>query len=179
MKKSLLKDIWPGERDLFERPERMKYVRKIVKPVGCVFCSALKNKKRSQTGLLYKSPQAMVILNKYPYNSGHLLILPTRHEGHIEKLNPSEWDEVHHLLKESVAILKKTYSPAGLNVGLNLGSAAGAGIPEHLHYHVIPRWHGDTNFFPLIADTKVVIESLATSFKKLEKSFKKLERKLK
>ena len=179
MKKSLFDDIWPSERDLFERPERLKYVRRIIKPKGCVFCQALKLKSRSQAGLLYKSASAMIVLNKYPYNNGHLLILPARHIGNLEELKEPEWNEIHWLLKKSVGILKKTYGCSGLNVGLNLGAAAGAGIPDHLHYHIIPRWVGDTNFFPLIAETKVVVETLATSFKKLEKAFKALEGKLK
>lgn len=179
MKKSINEDIWPSERDLFERPQRLKYVRKIIKPKGCVFCQSLKAKKRSQAGLLYKSDNAMVVLNKYPYNNGHLLLLPARHVGAIEDLKPQEWNEIHHVLKEAIAILKKTYGCPGVNVGLNLGAAAGAGIPDHLHYHIIPRWVGDTNFFPLIAETKVVVETVATSFKKLEKSFKALEGKIK
>lgn len=176
---SLLQDIWPQERDVFVRPDRLKYVRKIIQPKGCVFCQALKAKKRGDVGLLYKSAGAMVVLNKYPYNNGHLLLLPARHVGAIEDLKPQEWNEIHLVLKESISILKKAYSCAGLNVGLNLGAAAGAGIPDHLHYHIIPRWAGDTNFFPLIAETKVVVESLATTFQKLEKKFKSLEGKLK
>jgi ATP adenylyltransferase len=181
MKKTdaLLADIWPQERDIFVRPERLKYVRKIVKPKGCVFCKALESKKRSEVGLLYQSKNAMVVLNKYPYNNGHLLLLPARHVGSIEDLKPKEWSEIHGVLKEAVSILKDAYSCSGLNVGLNLGKAAGAGIPDHLHYHIIPRWVGDTNFFPLIAETKVVVETLQTSFKKLEKKFKALEGKFK
>lgn len=160
------------------RPARLKYVRKIKQPKGCVFCSAQKNKSRAQVGLLYKSKNAMVILNKYPYNNGHLLLLPTRHVGNLEDLTPHEWSEIHVLLKQSVAVLKDAYDCPGLNVGLNLGSAAGAGIPAHLHYHIIPRWVGDTNFFPLIAQTKVVIETLSMSFKKLSKQFKALEKEM-
>lgn len=117
----------------------------------------------------------MVVLNKYPYNNGHLLILPSRHVGEMEDLKEAEWSEIHFLLRESVRILKKVYQCAGLNVGMNLGAAGGAGIPDHLHYHVIPRWRGDTNFFPLIAETKVVVESLEDSYEKLSKHFKKLK----
>jgi ATP adenylyltransferase len=178
MKKSALKDIWPQERDLFIRPDRLKYVRRIVKPRGCVFCSALKEKSRGKAGLLYKSKNAMVVLNKYPYNNGHLLLLPSRHVGNIEDLTPHEWSEIHVLLKQAIAVLKEAYGCPGLNVGLNLGAAAGAGIPEHLHYHIIPRWVGDTNFFPLIAETKVVVETLKSTFKKLEKQFKMLEKEM-
>jgi ATP adenylyltransferase len=178
MRKTAGKDIWPQERDLFIRPARLKYVRQIKKPKGCVFCSALKQKDRAKVGLLYKSKNAMVVLNKYPYNNGHLLLLPARHVANIEDLTPHEWSEIHVLLKQTVAVLKDAYGCSGLNVGLNLGSAAGAGIPAHLHYHIIPRWVGDTNFFPLIAQTKVVIETLAMSYKKLSKQFKMLEKEM-
>jgi ATP adenylyltransferase len=178
MKKSALKDNWPKKRELFIRPARLKYVRQIKRPKGCVFCSALKQKDRAKVGLLYKSENAMVILNKYPYNNGHLLLLPARHVGKIEDLTPHEWSEIHVLLKQTIAVLKDAYNCPGLNVGLNLGSAAGAGIPEHLHYHIIPRWVGDTNFFPLIAETKVVVESLTMSYKKLHKQFKTLEKEM-
>jgi ATP adenylyltransferase len=179
MKKSAFKDIWPAERDILVRPDRLKYVRKIIKPKGCVFCKALKSSSGASVGVLYKSENAMVVLNKYPYNNGHLLLLPARHVGAIEDLKTKEWNEIHTVLKEAIQILKESYSCSGMNVGLNLGAAAGAGIPEHLHYHIIPRWNGDTNFFPLIAETKVVVESLQTTFKKLEKKFKNLEGKMK
>jgi ATP adenylyltransferase len=170
----LLKDVWPQERDIFVRPHRLKYVRKIIKPKGCVFCEAGKVKDLQSRHVLYRSDNAMVLLNKYPYNNGHLLIMPVRHCGDLEKLKTDESSEVHWLITKTVEILKKQYSCHGLNVGLNLGSAAGAGIPEHLHYHVLPRWSGDTNFFPLIAETKIVVETLDSTYEKLAKDFKKL-----
>ncbi len=178
MSKNANKDLWPQKRDLFFRPARLNYVRKIKRPKGCVFCSALGQKERSKVGLLYKSQNAMVVLNKYPYNNGHLLLLPARHVADIGDLTPEEWSEIHVLLRQTIAILKDAYNCPGLNVGLNLGSAAGAGIPAHLHYHIIPRWTGDTNFLPLIAQTKVVVETLVMSFKKLCKQFKTLEKEL-
>lgn len=174
----LLKDIWPQERDLFIRPERLKYVRQIVKPEGCVFCEALKSPNPAEKNILYKSKNAMVILNKYPYNNGHILILPAAHQGNLEDLPEDVLNEIQKLLKHSVAILKKVYRPGGLNVGLNLGAAAGAGIPDHLHYHVVPRWFGDTNFFPLIAQTKLVVETLETTFENLREPFEELKGKL-
>lgn len=174
----LLKDIWPQERDLFVRPERLKYVRQIVKPEGCVFCEALKSANPEERFVLYKSPRAMVILNKYPYNNGHILILPAQHLGNLEELPEDVFNEIQKLLKHSVAILKKVYRPGGLNVGLNLGAAAGAGIPDHLHYHVVPRWFGDTNFFPLIAKTKLVVETLETTFENLRAPFEALKAEL-
>ena len=116
----------------------------------------------------------MVVLNKYPYNNGHTLVIPTRHVGEFTKLDAKEHRDLHALLRETVRVLQDTYECGGLNVGLNLGSAAGAGIPEHLHYHVVPRWRGDTNFFPLLAETKVVVETLEQSYERLLPLFKKI-----
>lgn len=169
-----ISDIWPQERDVVVRPERLKYVRRMAIPKKCVFCEAAKSKDMEEKLVVYKGREAMVVLNKYPYNSGHVLVMPLRHEGALEELSASELAEISQLVQSSVGILKKVYSCKGLNVGLNLGAAAGAGIPDHLHFHVIPRWHGDTNFFPLIAETKLVVESLETTFKKLVVEFKAL-----
>lgn len=170
----LFADVWPQERDVFVRPERLKYVRKIVKPKVCVFCEAAAAKDMAGKLVVYRSENCMVVLNKYPYNTGHVLIMPVRHCADLEKLKPDESRELHNLITESVKILKKNYTCQGLNVGLNLGAVAGAGIPDHLHYHVIPRWGGDTNFFPLIAETKLVVETLETTYDKLIKDFQKL-----
>jgi ATP adenylyltransferase len=169
---------WPEERNIFIRPERLKYVRKIDKPRGCVFCEAAKTKDFKKKLVLYRSKHAMVVLNKYPYNNGHILILPTDHIGALEDLKDKAFNEIQQLLKHSVVILKKVYKCGGLNVGLNLGADAGAGIPDHLHYHVIPRWYGDTNFFPLIAKTKLVMETPESTFKNLRPHFEELEGKI-
>lgn len=170
----LRKDIWPDERDVMMRPDRVKYVRKLVKPVGCVFCSAAKKGPGFESLCVYRGRRAMVVLNKFPYNTGHALVLPVRHCGDLLQLKDAEFNELQLLLRETIRILRDAYKPTGLNVGLNLGAAAGAGIPDHLHYHVIPRWHGDTNFFPLIADTKVVVETLEQTYDRLLPSFKRL-----
>jgi ATP adenylyltransferase len=173
----MFEDLWPQERDVVTRPDRLKYVRRAAIPTKCVFCEAARSKVGKPKLVVYKSDLAMVVLNKYPYNNGHLLVLPQRHIGNLEDLSVDEFAEISLLVKESVRILKKVYTCKGLNVGLNLGAAAGAGIPDHLHYHVIPRWFGDTNFFPLIAETKLVVETLDTTFKKLSVEFKKLQKK--
>lgn len=176
---NLFTNIWPEERDLFIRPERLKYVRQIVKPKGCVFCEAAETSSREEKHVLYRSKNAMVILNKYPYNNGHILILPLAHQGNMEDLSDDVFNEIQKILKASVKILKDVYQCGGLNIGVNLGAAAGAGIPEHLHYHVVPRWYGDTNFFPLIAKTKLVVETLETTYNHLKGPFADLERKFK
>lgn len=174
--KKLQSDIWPNEREVIESPHRMQYVRKIIKPEGCVFCTAAKSKPSAESLVVFSNKNWMVVLNKYPYNNGHLLITPKKHIAEFEKLADSSLMEMQLLTKHSLKILKKVYQPQGFNTGMNLGDVAGAGIPNHLHYHIVPRWGGDTNFFPLIAQTKLVIETGEQSFEKLRPHFAKLEK---
>jgi len=169
-----LKDIWPQEKDFIIKPERYKYVRRLVEPQTCVFCSAISKGVSFESLLLYKGKQAHVIINKYPYNSGHILVIMNEHKGDLSEISLEAHLEAMTLLKESVKILKETYQCQGLNVGLNHGQVAGAGIPDHLHWHIIPRWSGDTNFFPLIAETKVLPESIEQTYEKLRPKFKAL-----
>ena len=170
--------VWPNERDVIESPHRLKYVRKLLKQKGCVFCEAVKNRKDPQSLVLFKSSRLMILVNKYPYNSGHLLLAPCRHLAEYDRLNDKDLQGLHILVKHSIKILKKVYSPQGFNMGMNLGEVAGAGIPGHLHYHLIPRWGGDTNFFPLIAETKLVVETSTQSYDQLKPHFKRLEKKI-
>ncbi len=175
--RELQSDIWPHERDVIESPHRLQYVRKVIKPKGCVFCNAAKDSKNPDSLVLFKSRTMMVLLNKYPYNNGHLLILPKKHTAEFDKLSDKDLLAMQVLTKHTIKILKKVYSPHGFNTGMNLGQVAGAGIPDHLHYHIIPRWGGDTNFFPLIAQTKLVIETTEQSYAQLRPHFEKLEKK--
>lgn len=163
----IAKNIWPLERDVLFRPDRMKYVRKLIKPEGCVFCRAAKEKPSLDTLCVYKSEHSMVVLNKFPYNSGHLLVLPQRHCGDVLKLSEAEYSDLQNTIRQVMGVITEAYQPGGINLGLNHGAVAGAGIPEHLHYHLIPRWAGDVNFFPLIAETKVLVESLEQTYEKL------------
>lgn len=165
---------WPYKRDIFFRPNRMKYVRKMIKTKGCVFCRSANNDMSLHTLCVYKTKYTQIVLNKYPYNNGHLLILPLDHIGDILDLSPARYDDLHQTIRLAIQSIKEIYQPSGYNVGLNNGSAAGAGIPEHLHYHLIPRWRGDLNFFPLIAETKVVIETMESSYAKFLNYFKKV-----
>jgi ATP adenylyltransferase len=167
----ITKDIWPQERDYLERPGRYKYVRKLVEEKGCVFCKAAKGKVGFENLCLYQDDDTVIVLNKYPYNSGHLLVLPRRHMGQIWDLKAQENGNVAAWIQKSVKILKDVYDCDGFNVGLNHGAAAGAGLPEHLHWHIIPRWSGDTNFFPLIAETKTLPETLEQTYNKLKDMF--------
>ena len=160
-------EIWPVERAVLFRPERLRYVRKLIEPKGCVFCQAVDAGPSAESLLLYKGDHAIVVLNKYPYNSGHVLVLPRRHCGDFLELTDVEHFEINLLLRRVVEACQKVYQPAGFNVGLNLGAASGAGIPQHLHYHVVPRWAGDTNFFALLAETKVVVENLEQTYERL------------
>lgn len=166
--------IWPMERDVLFRPDRMKYVRKLIKEKGCVFCRATKEEPSFDTLCVYKTKHSMVILNKFPYNTGHVLVLPLRHCGDILTLGDVEYVDLQETVRKTMKALTEIYEPGGINLGLNHGAVAGAGIPEHLHYHIIPRWSGDLNFFPLIAETKVLVESLEQTYEKLMGYFKKL-----
>lgn len=160
-------EIWPQERDLLIRPERYRYVRKLIKPKGCVFCRCARTKESVETLTLAKSQYSMVVMNKFPYNNGHLLVIPKQHCGQITDLSLREYNDLMLLLKKAIQVLQKVYQCDGMNIGMNHGAVAGAGIPDHLHWHVIPRWMGDVNFFPLIAETKVVVESLESSYHRL------------
>ena len=162
---------WPLKRNVFFKPDRMKYVRKLVKDDGCVFCRSAKLEKSFDSLCVYKSEHSQIVLNKYPYNNGHVLILPLQHVGNILELSPERYEDLHLTLRLAMQAITDIYSPNGFNVGLNHGASAGAGIPEHIHYHIVPRWKGDLNFFPLIAETKVVIETVAQSYQKFSKYF--------
>ena len=172
MSDEVLKDIWPQERDLLMRPERYRYVRRLVKNQHCVFCQAAEKGVSFESLLLHQTEHALFILNKYPYNAGHVLVLPRRHCGRVMQLSEAEYQGLSHALRFTVDALEKVYQCDGLNVGLNQGRVAGAGLPEHLHWHVIPRWTGDTNFFPVIAETKVLAETLQQSYDKIKAQLK-------
>ncbi|MBC7420194.1 MAG: HIT domain-containing protein [Bdellovibrio sp.] len=149
----------------------MKYVRKLEKDEGCVFCRSAKLDISFDSLCVYKSAHSQIVLNKYPYNNGHLLVLPLQHIGNLLELSPERYDDLHRTLRIAVEAIQAVYAPPGFNIGLNHGSSAGAGIPEHLHFHIVPRWGGDFNFFPLIADAKVVVETVEQSYQKMSQYF--------
>ncbi len=164
-------------RNVLFRPERYKYVKGIEKSSAhCVFCEASQNPVGFKNLCLYKSRHSMVMLNKFPYNSGHLLVLPLNHIGQIFDLSSAEYQDLQAVVKLAAEGIQKVYQPSGFNLGLNHGRAAGAGLPDHIHYHLVPRWEGDLNFFPLIADTKVVVENLEQSFEKLKSFFNGIQK---
>jgi ATP adenylyltransferase len=141
--------------------------------VGCLFCSAPK-KDPKEARILFSGPLSIVIINIYPYNSGHLMISPARHVAKLEDLTDDESGDIFRLLKLSTTSLTKAFNPDGFNVGMNLGRAAGAGIAEHMHVHVVPRWDGDTNFMPVLADTKVISEHIEETYTKLKPYFEQI-----
>ncbi len=133
----------------------------------CVFCELLADGVSESSGIIEVTRSSFMILNAFPYGSGHVLVLPQRHVQSLEELTDDEAIDYFALLRRSVAVLKKVYSPDGLNVGFNLGRAAGAGIPQHLHGHILPRWNGDTNFMTTLGETRILPESLSSTWSKV------------
>jgi ATP adenylyltransferase len=133
----------------------------------CVFCVLGGEPVDGSTGVLTKSEFSYLVLNAFPYGSGHLLVVPRRHVGSLEELNDEEFSDFFLVMRNAVAALNRAYDPDGLNVGMNLGTAAGAGIPKHLHAHALPRWSGDTNFMTAIGETRVLPESLEATWQKV------------
>ena len=167
----------PGWRQLWA-PWRGVYIRKTSngQRARCIFCfGALKAASRRRRLVLYAAPEVSVMLNRYPYNNCHLLIAPRRHVAALDELSAAESDAVNKLLIDSVRILTKALGPHGFNLGANLGRVAGAGIADHLHWHVVPRWNGDTNFMPVMTQTRVASEHLEASFELLQPLFRRLQ----
>ncbi len=162
--------LWAGWRSPYlsgeettERPEGVP-----ADPVACVFCWILEEPPPDASRhLLFADELSAVVLNAYPYTSGHVLVLPRRHCGELEELAEEEADALWSTGRRAVLAVRQAYRPDGVNLGANLGKAAGAGIPGHLHLHVLPRWHGDTNFMTTVADARVLPEPLGVSFDKL------------
>ncbi|MDQ6917756.1 MAG: HIT domain-containing protein [Candidatus Dormibacteraeota bacterium] len=149
-------------------PWRATYIEKGEDEPGCLFCRVLADPSSDGVNLvLWREPGALVMLNKYPYNSGHLLVAPVRHTGDFAELQAEEVADLTSALQRGVKLLEKVLTPDGFNLGANLGKAAGAGIADHLHFHAVPRWNGDTNFMPVVGDTKVINEHLETTAAKL------------
>ncbi len=156
-------------------PWREEYVKEASKMKECIFCQAINMKENREAYILYRGEHNFIILNRYPYTPGHLMIAPNMHIDSIEKADKNATDEMTDLLKFSIKTLRQHYRPHGFNTGMNIGRSAGAGVADHYHLHVIPRWTGDSNFMPLIGKTKVVIEGVDSSYDKLVHLFHKGE----
>lgn len=154
-------------------PWRVKYITKIIgKHKGCVFCDMFKAKNDTKNFIFARTKLCFAVLNIYPYNNGHVLVLPNRHIPDLRDLTKEEGVELLGLINHVKDLLDRTMKPAGYNVGMNLGKAAGAGFPGHLHVHIVPRWKGDVNFMPVLAHTKVISQSLKVLYQRLNKAHK-------
>lgn len=154
-------------------PWRMEFIG-APKPDGCIFCAY-----PAQTGeasdrrnlVVHRAARSFTILNRYPYNSGHVMVVPLVHAAHLEDLGAEDFADLQGELARAVAVVRAAYRPEGFNLGMNLGAVAGAGIVGHLHWHVVPRWVGDTNFMPVLGDTKVIVEHLDATFERIRRGF--------
>jgi len=148
-------------------PWRLAYVAAAKRPSEnnpCFICQGVAENDDRRNLIVQRTKHGVTLLNRFPYNNGHLLIAPRRHEGNLQELSEDELLDSVESVRRMVRVLDALMHPAGYNIGLNLGEAAGAGLPGHLHWHVVPRWHGDTNFMPVLADTKVIVQSLDTLY---------------
>ena len=155
-------------------PWRMTYIDDGAKEPGCIFCTKYQQSDLKAGLVLTHSRHTVVMMNKYPYNNGHLLVAPKRHENNLANLAPEEYSDLSEVLRRAIEITKQVYNPGGLNVGMNLGKCAGAGIEDHLHWHIVPRWEGDTNFMPVVGETRVMPQHLADSYDRLARHFQNL-----
>jgi ATP adenylyltransferase len=151
-------------------PWRMQYILN-QKPEGCIFCLGKDKEKDRDLLVLYRSRHSFVMMNRYPYCNGHLLVCPYRHVSTTENLDGDEMLDLFAAVNMSIKVLSSNFSPQGFNIGINLGKAAGAGVDDHLHVHVVPRWIGDTNFMTVIADVRVMPENLLATYDKLLPGF--------
>jgi len=156
-------------------PWRMDYILE-ARQKGCIFCKKPIERKDKKNLILYQSDYAFVIMNKFPYNNGHLMVVPKRHCIDLDQLGDEEIQELSYLLKASTQVLKTCFHPHGFNIGMNIGRVGGAG-EEHIHFHIVPRWTGDTNFMPVLGETKIIPEYLEKTYQKLHYAFRDLFRK--
>jgi len=152
-------------------PWRMTYILSDKKAAGCIFCPGDDRTGDEDRLILYVGSFTMVIMNMYPYNNGHLLVAPIPHVPDLESLSEEETLELLLMVRKSINILKKLMNPEGFNVGLNLGLVAGAGVEDHMHFHIVPRWNGDTNFMTVHGDVRVIPEHIRETYKNLRPHF--------
>ncbi len=157
-------------------PWRGEYIRTSINESGCIFCDKPKENRDRENLILYKDNHIFVIMNKFPYNSGHLMVVPIRHTNDMKDLSDEEMLKLMRYTDYSIRILKDKYSAQGINIGMNLGRVAGAGVDQHLHIHIVPRYNGDTNFMPILAETKIISEHLDRTFDELLPEFNKLRK---
>ena len=152
-------------------PWRMAYIKQTRKPRGCIFCVKARERRDASNFLLYRGRHGFIIMNLFPYNSGHLLVAPYAHVKSLEDLPDEVSLDLVRLTNRALGVLRTEIRPEGFNLGLNLGRVSGAGIEGHVHWHIVPRWNGDTNFMPLFGETRVIPEHLLATFRKLRARF--------
>ncbi len=152
-------------------PWRMEYITEEPRP-GCLFCRVIAQPDDKDAELVVWRPEgAVVMLNKFPYNAGHAMVAPSAHKSGLEDLDDAESGDLMRALRRTITVLRAALNPEGFNIGANIGRVAGAGMPDHVHLHVVPRWNGDTNFMPVLGDVKVVNEHLMQTAAKLREAF--------
>ncbi|MCS7234517.1 MAG: HIT domain-containing protein [Armatimonadota bacterium] len=151
-------------------PWRLAYI-KGPEPEECIFCTKPAEGRDEENLIVWRGGSAFVMLNRYPYNSGHVMAVPRRHTGDLDDLTPPEVQDLWDAVRRSVRALRRAFGAQAFNIGINLGRAAGAGIEDHLHVHVVPRWAGDTNFMPVLADVKVIPQHLEDTYHQLREAF--------
>ncbi len=154
-------------------PWRIEYVR-MEKMEECIFCKFPKEDRDEENLILHRGKYAFIIMNNYPYNPGHLMVAPYRHVANFEDLKGDEVLELYALTSLAIKAIKNAMKPQGFNIGINIGRVAGAGIEGHVHVHIVPRWNGDTNFMPVISDTKVIVQGLRENYKELRDEIEKI-----
>ncbi|MCB0307942.1 MAG: HIT domain-containing protein [Bdellovibrionales bacterium] len=156
-------------------PWRMPFIKEFKTLKGCVFCELLAAKEDDKNFILHRSSTCFVVLNKYPYNTGHLMVIPNLHTADFKDLDSQTLLDLHIQIQKSIGAIQMVMNPQGFNLGMNLGEAGGAGIRHHMHYHIVPRWNGDTNFMPITAETRVLPETLDQTYQKLKPEFESIE----
>ena len=157
-------------------PWREKFILCEKEP-GCFLCRTSREKQDRKNLILFRGEKCFVILNRYPYNNGHLMIAPFRHVGKLEELRDEELTEIWKTAQLCVRALKSGLKPKGINLGMNLGKVSGAGVGDHIHLHIVPRWQGDTNFMPIFAETKVISVGLSNTYRLLKKELRGIDKK--
>ena len=163
------------KNDLLYATWRMAYIEAPKpKDQGCVFCNAPSDNQDDKNFIVHRGNKAFVIMNLYPYTAGHMMVIPFRHTNQFESLSEDEALEIFNLVSKSVKVLKQVMNPQGFNIGMNLGEPAGAGVAGHLHVHIVPRWTGDNNFMPVLADARVLSDAIENTYKKIKEAWQKI-----
>ena len=152
---------------------RMKYISKAEAEEGCIFCNALARPDNAENLIVARGAGTFLILNKFPYTSGHVMIVPFQHADSLELLDAPTRAEMMELVSRAIEVLRAVYNPQGFNVGINIGAAAGAGVPGHVHIHIVPRWGGDTNFMSTVGGVRVLPEELEQTYERIKQGWEK------